>query len=183
MLKKISLLLILSTFLVSCGDETDNSSWLITVDEERYSMQIPSTWEIIEDKENILPKASEWEIELAVTSTKVVNWFSNNLLILSWKLNKMTTSKEYSMLNNVGTKTDYLEYKEKDSKEIIFADEEVWMLYNFEARYNLDTPKLRFIQTAHICNQTDVYFMTIALPSNITDTSKYEYLLSSFKCK
>jgi hypothetical protein len=56
------------------------------------------------------------------------------------------------------------------------------MLYVFEAKYNMDTPKLKFLQTAHICSGTKAYFMTIALPTDIDDTSKYEYLLSTFNC-
>jgi hypothetical protein len=34
-------------------------------------------------------------------SENAVNGFSNNLLILSDDLNKFTTSKEFSMLNNI----------------------------------------------------------------------------------
>jgi len=57
------------------------------------------------------------------------------------------------------------------------------MLYIFEAKYNYDTPKLKFLQTAHICNQTDAYFFTIALSPLVRDTSKYEAFLKTFKCK
>jgi hypothetical protein len=34
-------------------------------------------------------------------SKNIVNGFSNNLLILSDKLTKTTTSKDFSMLNNI----------------------------------------------------------------------------------
>jgi hypothetical protein len=36
-----------------------------------------------------------------VVSSSVVSGFSNNILILGTDLNRITTSKEYSMLNNV----------------------------------------------------------------------------------
>ena len=183
MFKKILLLSILSIILISCWNDDLNSSWLTTINNWNFSMQIPSNWEVIEDKEDILPKASVWNIELAVTSKNVINWFANNLLILSDKINKITTSSDYSMLNNVWAKSDYLWYREIKSDAITFIDDEQWMLYVFEARYNLDTPTLKFLQTAHICNQTDWYFITIAIPTSISDTSKYEELLKSFKCK
>jgi hypothetical protein len=76
-----------------------------------------------------------------------------------------------------------LDYQKLDSKEITFNDDEVSMLYVFEAKYNLDTPKLKFLQTAHICNQNKVFLLTIAVSKNIKDISKYEELLSTFACK
>ncbi len=87
------------------------------------------------------------------------------------------------MLNNIWAETDYLEYTELSSNEIMFIDEEPWIIYTFEAKYNMDTPRLKFLQTSHICNWTKAYFMTIALPTTVKDTSKYEYLLSTFMCK
>ncbi|MDD2907564.1 MAG: hypothetical protein PHH98_02890 [Candidatus Gracilibacteria bacterium] len=185
MLKKI-LISVLSTFLLmSCGSSTttvtDNS--LIDVDNANFAFSIPSNWEIIKDKENILPKAKEGNIELAASSINVVSGFANNLLILSDDLNKITTSKDYSILNNIGAETDYLGYKKISSNDITFADKDTSIVYEFEAKYNVDTPKLRFLQTAHICNKTKGYFITIALPTTITDTSKYRELLATFSCK
>lgn len=185
MFKKILVTFIFSLFLFSCGSTdiqvTENS--LIDVDNTNFAFKVPSNWEIIKDKENILPKAKSWNIELAATSTNLVSWFANNLLILSDDLNKLTTSKDYSILNNIWAETDYLDYKKIWVNNITFADKEEWLVYEFEARYNLDTPKLRFLQTAHICNKTKGYFITIALPSSMTDTSKYQELLATFACK
>ncbi|MBT4632488.1 hypothetical protein HOB94_00425 [bacterium] len=62
-------------------------------------------------------------------------------------------------------------------------DEELSIIYIFEAKYNLDTPKIKFLQTARVCNQNKAFFFTIALPTTIKDTTKYEYLLSTFECK
>ena len=87
------------------------------------------------------------------------------------------------MLNNIWAQTDYLDYTKIASKDFKFTDEEISTLYIFDAKYNLDTPKLKFLQTAHICNQTKAYFLTLAIPTTIKDTSKYEYLLSTFNCK
>lgn len=183
MFKKIVILFIFSLFLVSCwDDETNSNSWLIETKTENISINIPSNWKVIDNKDEILPKAKEGDIELAVMSENFVNNFSNNLLILSDELDSFVTSNDFSVLNNIWAETDYLDYTKLESKNFTFLDGEKSMIYVFEAKYNLDTPKLKFIQTAHICNWNKWYFLTIAIPTNIADTSKYEYLLSTFKC-
>jgi len=182
MFKKIFLVSVL--LLVSCWDNTvvDNV-WLNNIDKWNFSINIPSNWEIIENTQNILPKPNNWEIELAVASKVLKNWFKNNLLILSDELNTFTSSKDFSMLNNVWASKDYIDYTLLDTKKFIFTDLEESVLYIFEAKYNYDSPKLKFLQTAHICNQKKWYFFTIAIPVSIKDTSKYEALLQSFACK
>ena len=179
--------LFLSIFLLSScfgwDNTTTTTSGLVKTETENISIEIPENWEIIENKEWILPKAKDWEIELAVTSTTILNGFANNLLILSDDLNSFTTSKDFSMLNNIWAQTDYLDYTALESKQFTFNDEEETVLYIFEAKYNLDTPKLKFLQTAHICDQTKAYFITIAIPTTVTDTSKYEEWLRTFECK
>jgi hypothetical protein len=104
-------------------------------------------------------------------------------LILGTDLNRITTSKEYSMLNNVWARNDYLEYTELSSKEINFVDDEVSILYEFESKYNLNTPKLKFLQTAHICNGARAYFITLALPTSVSDISRYVDFIQSFRCR
>ena len=183
MFKRILLSIILTVFLVSCWSESSTSNdGLVTTTTNNISVSIPSNWNIIKNTDNILPKIKWWKIELAVMSSKIINWFSNNLLILSDDLIEKVSSKEFSMLNNIWAQTDYLDYVNLWSKEIKFLDEDVSMLYIFEAKYNLNTPKLKFLQTAHVCNDK-WYFLTLAIPTNIKDTSKYEYLLSTFTCK
>ena len=184
MLKKIFALFFIVLFLFSCWEESSESpSWLSQIETENLIIQAPVNWERIDDKEDILPKAKDSEIELAIASKQIVNGFSNNLLILSDTLEKFTTSADFSMLNNVWAQTDYLDYVLLDAKDFSYLDEEKSVLYIFEAKYNLDTPKLKFLQTAHICNQNKAYFLTLAIPISIQDTSKYEYLLSTFTCK
>jgi len=175
--------IIITFILIWCWDNSViNSNWLIEMTTKNIKIDIPSTWKIIKDKDKLLPKIKSWEIELAVMSEKMVNWFSNNLLILWDILNEDTTSKEFSMLNNIWAQTDYLDYTNIWSKEIKFLDWDTSILYTFEAKYNLDTPKLKFLQTAHVCDKNKAYFMTLAIPTTIMDTSKYEYLLSTFNC-
>ncbi len=186
MFKKISIIIFSMLFLSSCfwGEETATTQeWLILTQTPSLSIETPSNWETIKDTENILPKPKDWKVELAVTSQKVVNGFANNLLILSTDLKKTTTSKDFSMLNNIWAETEYVGYTKLASKEFEFLDEEKSLIYIFEAKYNLDTPRLKFLQTAHICHQNKAFFLTMAIPTTVKDTSKYEYLLSTFKCK
>ena len=188
MLKKVFCVLFLSLFLVSCWDDTVevievSTKWLTETSMSDFSISIPSSWEIIDDIETILPKPKDGNIELAVTSKDIQGWFSNNMLILSDILNTFTTSKEFSMLNNIWASKDYLEYIKLDSKEITFLDEEESMLYIFEAKYNMETPKLKFLQTAYVCNQKKAFLFTIALSTEVDDTSKYEELIKTFTCK
>ncbi len=185
MFKKIVVLIFVIFFITSCGEETSviPASWLVKTETETLSIEIPTNWEVITDTQSILPKIKDWKIELAAASTNIVNGFSNNILILSDELDAYTTSKDFSMLNNIWASTDYLDYTKLESKEFKFLDEELSVLYIFEAKYNLDTPRLKFIQTAHICNQSKAFFLTIALPTTTVDTSKYESFLSTFTCK
>lgn len=186
MLKKYILLFFLLFFIVSCwSDDNENleNKWLINKQYNNFSISIPTSWEVVKNKESILPKPSTWNIELAVTSKDLKWGFSNNLLILSDNLNSYTTSREFSMLNNIWASKDYITYTRLDSKEIIFDDEEKSIIYIFEAKYNYDSPKLKFLQTSHICNATKVFLITIAISPNIKDTTKYEQLISTFKCK
>lgn len=184
MFRKILVICFLCFFIFSCwSEETNTQTWLIKQETQNISIDIPSNWEVISDKENILPKAKDGEIELAVTSKNAVNWFANNMLILSDDLQKYVSSKEFAMLNNIWAQTDYLDYTSIESKDFKFSDWEASMLYVFEAKYNIDTPKLKFMQTAHICNQNKAYYITIALPTSVTDTAKYEEFLASMACK
>ncbi len=184
MFKKLILLFFVSIFVSSCWD---SSEWIWSsfkdFENSDFKISIPSSWEVIEDKENILPKARRWEIELAVTSSDFNSWFANNMLILSEELDKITTAKEYSMLNNVGASADYVDYKKLATRDISFADGTDSLVYEFEARYNKDTPKLQFIQTANICNTNKAFFITVALNSSVDDLQRYEEFINTFECK
>jgi hypothetical protein len=65
----------------------------------------------------------------------------------------------------------------------LFTDDEASVLYIFEAKYNQDTPSLKFLQTAYVCGQNKAFLLTIAVSKSVRDLSRYEQLLSSFNCK
>lgn len=184
MFKKVALLIISFLFLTSCwSDETVTEELGLEVySGENYSISIPANWEVMTDKENILPEPSEGKIELSAQSPEPKWGFTNNILILSDDLKTFTDSSEYSMANNVGARRGYTDYLQLDSKEFVFTDGTTSQLYTFEAKYNLETPKLKFLQTAYVCNPNKGYFLTIAISPSIKLTDKYEILLSTFSC-
>ena len=104
-------------------------------------------------------------------------------MILSQTLENYTTSKHYSITNNVWAKNEYLNYYEIEDKNFVFEDWEKSKLYIFKAKYATNTPLLKFIQTAYVCNNNKAFFITIALPTSVEDTSRYENMIASFKCK
>lgn len=183
MYKKIVLIFSLFFLLTSCWEKNDLDSTLIPYDSDDFSISIPANWQIIDNYEEILPKANVWEIELVASANSSLWGFSNNMLILSADLNKATTSKDYAMLNNIWAETDYLEYLKLSSKEIAFISWDTSLIYEFEAKYNYESPKLKFIQTALVCNNTKAYLITLALPTNVSDISKYLNFISTFNCK
>ena len=67
MLQKISILIISLLLLTSCGSEDtiSETSWLEWYNWEGYSIFLPSNWDIMTDKNNILPEPSEGKIELS----------------------------------------------------------------------------------------------------------------------
>lgn len=167
--------------LVSCGGTT--STWLTPHETPDFTMDIPQNWVVFGEGSNAIPKPKVWEIALAVSSTESTGGFSNNLLILKETLSKETTSQRFAMLNNFGVAEDYEDYESKEEKDITFNDDEPSKLYIFTAKYNSKTPKLTFLQTARVCKGNVGFFLTIALPANITDVAKYEEILKTFACK
>lgn len=185
MKKNSIILLILPLFLFSCfwsNDEETKIEWLILYNWENYDINIPSDWNIITKESNILPTPKTSKIELAISSDELKYWFANNMLILSQKLNKNISSTDFSILNNVWSSKEYKEYLKLESKNIEFTSWWNSNIYLFEAKYNIETPKFKYIQTWVVCNNT-WYLITIALSTEVKDTTKYQEIIKSFKCK
>ena len=177
------LFLLLPLWLSWCifNDDTVNNTWLKLVTLKQFDIYIPENWENILDIDKVLPKPKDWIIELATVSQTHVNWYSNNIIILSSNLNKIINSKDYSIINNIWSSNEYYNYRLIESKDFSFNDQEQSMLYIFSAKYNLKSPVLNFLQTAYICNNK-AYLITLSITSNIVDFKKYEDLISTFKC-
>ncbi len=181
-MKKIILSFCL-VFLASCSSSSSSTSWLTSHDGEWFTLQVPATWVVIDSKSRTLPEPKQWKIVLAIASPEVKDGFSNNLVVLQNTLNYKTDSKTFSDLNNRGASTEYYSYKAITNSEVEFADGENSSIYTFEAQYNSSTPKLTFLQTGRVCDGNNSFFLTMALPMNITDTAKYEDILKTFECK
>ena len=91
------------------------------------------------------------------------------------------TSRKYAVINQALTTGEYKEYTKLSDKTITFGDKDEGLAVVFEAKYNNDTPKQKFIQAAKLCGR-DIYLMTIGLALSNNSTDKYTELLSSFTC-
>ncbi len=173
-------------FLFSCTSQTstlENATGLTLFENTEFSMNIPSNWSILTNSWNVIPEPKYGKIAFAATSNELKYGFSNNLLILSQKLDKNINSLDFSILNNVWSTKEYIEYTKLESKSFEFVDKEKSNLYIFEAKYNTTTPKLKFLQVGKVCSLSQAYLLTIALAIDIKDTSKYETILKTFTCK
>ena len=118
---------------------------------------------------------------MTYVSPDVQSGFSNNLVVLRDTLSTIMTSDKYSVLNNLQTQKNYLEYTLKKESIITFADNEVSRVYTFRAKYNENTPVLQYVQTARVCG-TSVYLIHFTLKLD-KKAELYTKLLESFTCK
>ena len=159
------------------------SGWVKHFPWKDFAMNIPAAWNIVTDDKQVIPSPKNGTVELAITSAETKSGFANNLIILSQDLETYTSSKEYSIVNNVWAENEYLNYLKLSGTEFSFDDGEKSMMYIFEAKYSAKTPVLKFLQTAYVCSWKKAFFLTLALPTSLKNTSKYQKLLASFKCK
>lgn len=180
-MKKYFIIFLLFLFSCSSGEEWV-VTWLVLHEGSGFDMSIPSNWETITQESNMLPKPKNSQIALAVSSQDLKYGFSNNLLILSQDLDKTISSTDFSIWNYVGSTKEYLEFVKLDSKNIDFINGEKSNIYVFEAKYNPQTPRFKYIQTGVVCEKKG-YLITVALSTDIKDTSKYEEVIKTFQCK
>ncbi len=171
-------LLFLSSCSLPVGTDTTQSS-LIPYDWGQFTIQVPKSWN--EAKKQDIPLPKNGTVVLAYVSPEITNGFSNNLLIIKEKLTGLMSSKKYSELNHIQTTKSYLEYTKLLDSSILFSDGDESKVYGFEARYNQNTPRKKFLQTSKICTDT-VYLMTVSI-SLEKDITKYKEILQSFTCK
>jgi len=177
----LSLLLLASCFWGGNWSSWDWGAWLSWYKWDWFTVDIPASWEILNDSSWVLPSPSSGKIALAVSSPDVKSWFSNNLLVLEEATDVWTSSEEFSKVTHTSSKEDYYFYNRKWEKSISFSDESSSLLYVFEARYNKNTPNLQFLQTGRICGDK-TYLITIAV-GTLWNSAKYENILKTFECK
>lgn len=91
------------------------------------------------------------------------------------------SSKAYSELNIKQTYKKYLEYTPVTNEPLLFGDGDESRIYVFDAKYNTQTPRMRFIQTAKVCG-TDVYLLHISIPLD-RKSDEYINLMRTFSCE
>lgn len=180
-MKKVFIVLFLILTLSSCFSE--EKDWLTNYETNNFSLKVPNNWEIIENKEWIIPTPRTGKIEFVVRSKNESNWFLNNLVILSEDNKEDLDSLYFSNLLNNNSKKDYFEYKKISEKEFHLKNWKKSKIIIFDARYNDETPKIKFLQTAISCSNKKVYSITLAIDKQIENILKYENILSSFNCK
>ena len=175
----VNIFAILTTVLLltSCWwTATDNSLkehlW------DGFKINVPNWW--IEVEESTLPKIQNWKINLWMTSTELTAWFANNIVITSDDIFTDTTSLKYIITNYVRSSGELNSFTKLSETEFDFKDWDKWKIYTFEAKYNNETPKRKFLQTAKLCNKK-AYLITIWLNLDKT-TSEYENVLKTFEC-
>jgi hypothetical protein len=188
------ILLILVIFLSSCfgpfsSDETETQEWentqstIKSFETDSLILTIPNSWE--ELSASSLPAPKTGEVFLALKSKDLSDWVYRTLVILEdtiiWKL----TSKQYARNDYRVSIKNYAGYRELEEKQIEFADGDESLLFHFEAKYNPDSPRMKFLQSSKICSDDTVnmvYNITISLPNSIEDLAKYESLIKSMQC-
>ncbi len=187
-------LLILSVFLTSScipflwNDDEALSEWeeaaTKTFQSENVEMLIPSNWQEIWESNLPVPKSGD--ILLALKSTDKSDNLYRTLVILEDTLLWNISSEQYARNDYQISIKKYSWFRELAQKSIQYQDGINSKLYIFEAKYNPDSPRMKFIQSSKICkdeNTNYVYNLTIALPSSATDLDKYEWLIKTLQCK
>lgn len=166
-------------FLASCGTSSTTSVDSTSFAGEGFNIETPKTWIAVEKAS--LPVPKNGSIALALTSAEIVSGYSNNMSIIKERLTEAITSKKYSIVNYALTTGAYKDFIKLDEKAIAFGDKDESNLYTFEAKYNTDTPKQKFLQTAKVCGDT-VYLITFGLGLTIGSTTQYEDMIKTFTC-
>lgn len=184
-MKTLLATLSLTLLLTSCFGSTSADNVNLTPFEGKwFTLQVPKAWTIVSEKD--LPKPKSGIVAWAFTSSEISSGFANNLLILQDTLASNTditmTSRKYAVVNQALTTGEYLEYTKLSDSKVIFEDTDEGLVTIFEARYNKETPKQKFLQTAKICGK-QVYLLTIGLNLSNTSTSKYSDIFKTFICK
>lgn len=178
----LGFVLVAPMLLASCfwNSSDTTSTNTTTYSGDRFSLSIPSSWVKVEAK--TLPTPREGSIVLALSSSEVQSGFANNLVIIRDSLNRAITSEQYAIANFALSSWIYKEFLKLTESKLTFDDGETSKLYTFEAKYSMDTPKQKFIQTARVCGK-EVYLATIGIAVTTDDTSRYESLLKTLACK
>jgi hypothetical protein len=195
-MKKIIFLISCVFFLGSCSipfiwgwnddtqwDTEETSSATTEFKNDVITMLIPTSWQEIATSNLPVPKSGE--IKLALKSQDKTDGLYRTLVILQDELLWTISSEQYARNDYKISIKKYSSFKELSEKSINFDDGTNSKLYIFEAKYNPDSPTIKFIQSSKVCSKNErnyVYNITIALPSSIDELEKFEWLVKTLTC-
>jgi len=178
---KIWSLFLCAVLLTSCfGDEGTSGLETKTLDD--FTISVPTSWPLVSKDSQGVPNPSSWELVLIASASEPQNGFANNIVILERSVTATTSAKQYALASKTGIADQFYSYKELESGDLNFIDEQVSHVSVFKAQYNKNTPQVNYIQTSRICNGK-AFTATIAVGKSITEFSRYKNLLSTFQCK
>lgn len=173
-------------FLYSCGNSSSpndisfRNSGVNTATGSGFSMPVPKDWTLSGAVIPLADGLKSRQLLSSISPEKKYN-FSENIVVIEQDLNLIGSSKQYSEHNHNTKKSAYQNYSLIEAGQILFRDADDSVFYVFDAKYNNNTPKMRFIQTAKFCG-TKLYFLhaTAHLGSKGEEFLK---LFRGFECK
>lgn len=142
---------------------------------------IPAWWTQIDV--GTLPNVKNGNIVLALTSSEAsASGFVNNLNIIEDTLQSLTSSTDYATKNYALSTKAFSNFTKLWQKSIVFGDKEAGIIYEYEAKYNANTPLQKFVQSAKVC-KNKVYLITVGVTDSTSDLSVYEPYITNFVCK
>lgn len=172
-------LLLLSSCFSAWETQLIESTWLLNIEKEAFTMSIPANWQEVSDYELVAP--SQWELVLAYRASEERNGYFNNIVVLK-NQNRLRETSTSLMQNSINTlKLSMQTFRVISEDKIIFSWDEEADVIVFEGQYGPQTPILNYIQTARSCDE-DSYFLTISVGSDLWDYTRYYPLLESFRC-
>lgn len=195
-MKKIILSIFCTLLLSSCGipflwwddeedtaDDSDITSATTEFKNDGMTMLVPTSWQEIGSSSLPVPKSGK--IALALKSTDKTDNLYRTLVILEDELLWTMSSEQYARNDYLISIKKYSSFKELSEKSVNFTDGTNSKIYIFEAKYNPDSPTIKFLQSSKVCPKEEknlVYNITIALPSSLDDIEKFEWLIKTLQC-
>lgn len=181
-MKKNILFLLFSLFLASCGQSNSQISGLSMKEftGSGFTLQIPEKW-TTSDNAGDLPAPANGKIVLTSVSPDKKYNFSSNILVIEDTPGYLGTSTQYSEQNNLRTQNKYLEYQQIEKSDILFGDSDASKYFVFQAKYNNQTQKLKFVQTAKFCGPR-IYLLHASMALD-ADAKTFVDIFRTFSCK
>lgn len=148
------------------------------------STHIPRAWSGVTLTGSTTPRVGE--LVGAYASSQTYANFRENITILkdsypATSSGSFPSQADYMDRAEKSSQRSYLSYQKVSDKNITFLDQSVGKIAVFDAQYNDQTPKKRFVQTAKMCG-TDIYLLTYALNPQ-SNTEEAHKLLSQTSCQ